>query len=80
MSVSPETGTVPCSTRKRCQLAFCPPGRLALAGCDLLLKVSWCILGLHEDMIKGVCFRGHDSGTNMVILSKKKQLEQYLAL
>ena len=39
VSVSPEAGTVPCSTRKRCQLAFCPPGRLTLAGCDLLLKV-----------------------------------------
>ena len=39
VSVSPENGTVPCSTRKRCQLAFCPPGRLTLAGCDLLLKV-----------------------------------------
>ena len=39
VSVTPETGTVPCSTRKRCQLAFCPPGRLSLSGCDLLLKV-----------------------------------------
>ena len=39
VSVTPESGTVPCNTRKRCQLAFCPPGRLALAGCDLLLKV-----------------------------------------
>lgn len=42
VSVTPESGTVPCSTRKRCQLAFCPPGRLSLAGCDLLLKV--CIV------------------------------------
>ena len=39
VSVTPESGTVPCSTRKRCQLSFCPPGRLSLAGCDLLLKV-----------------------------------------
>lgn len=38
-SVTPESGTVPCNTRKRCQLAFCPPGRLSLTGCDLLLKV-----------------------------------------
>ena len=50
VSVSPETGTVPCSTRKRCQLAFCPPGRLSLSGCDLLLKV---ILGVNTTIL---CF------------------------
>ncbi|XP_068693384.1 hydrocephalus-inducing protein homolog [Montipora foliosa] len=40
VSVTPDIGTVPCNTRKRCQLAFCPPGRLTLAGCDLLLKIT----------------------------------------
>lgn len=50
VSVTPETGTVPCSTRKRCQLAFCPPGRLSLSGCDLLLKV---ILGVNTTIL---CF------------------------
>ena len=47
VSVTPETGTVPCSTRKRCQLAFCPPGRLSLAGCDLQLKVPIVLFYTH---------------------------------
>ena len=44
VSITPESGTVPSNTRKRCQMAFCPPARLSLQNCDLFLKVSHYLL------------------------------------
>ena len=39
VSISPETGSVPCSDRKRCVLAFKPPHKTSIRGCEFLLKV-----------------------------------------
>ena len=44
VTVTPESGTVPSNSRKRCQMAFCPPSAVTLQGCDLLLKV-WFKVG-----------------------------------
>ncbi|XP_022080460.1 hydrocephalus-inducing protein homolog isoform X2 [Acanthaster planci] len=40
VTISPETGLVPCNDRKRCVLAFKPPQKTSLRGCELLLKVT----------------------------------------
>ncbi|XP_033625714.1 hydrocephalus-inducing protein homolog [Asterias rubens] len=40
VSISPETGSVPCSDRKRCVLAFKPPHKTSIRGCEFLLKVT----------------------------------------
>ena len=39
VTISPESGSVPCNDRRRCVLAFKPPQKTSLRGCELLLKV-----------------------------------------
>eukprot|EP00794_Sanderia_malayensis_P018879 gene18879-20779_t len=39
ISVTPESGTVSCNTKKRCQLSFCPPCKMTLTGYELVLKI-----------------------------------------
>ncbi len=40
VSISPGAGAVGYGGRTKCQLAFCPPGRASLRGCELVLKVT----------------------------------------
>ena len=49
VSITPDSGTVPLNTRKRCVLAFCPNTRFSLQGADLILKVGTsCVTSLTD--------------------------------
>lgn len=37
--INPESGTVAAGSKRRTQLSFCPPCKLTLKNCTLLLKV-----------------------------------------
>lgn len=39
MTITPESGTVATCSKRRCQLAFCPPCKFTLKNCQLALKV-----------------------------------------
>ena len=39
VSIDPRSGGVMCEERARCQLAFCPPAKTTLRGCEMVLKV-----------------------------------------
>ena len=44
VSIVPERGMVEPNERVRCELAFAPPSKLTLKGCELRLEVCYCLV------------------------------------